>query len=119
MSTERQTSDNKHVRTPMTPEQRERWKRDIAAIEEEKPEMIRLAKKIMAEKRAIQREVTELLQAAREASGLTLEQLQEMTGIHKGQLSKLLQADGNPTLYTLHRVAAALGKRLVVTLAEK
>ena len=38
---------------------------------------------------------------------------------NKSQLSKLLNADGNPTLDTLHRVGAALGKRLVVTLAEK
>lgn len=119
MSTKRQTAEAHHVRSQMTQEQRTRWERDVAAIEEEKPEIIRLAKRVMAEKRALQREVTELLRAAREASGLTLEQLQEMTGIHKGQLSKLLQADGNPTLYTLHRVASALGKRLVVTLEEK
>ncbi len=102
----------------MTPEQRERWERDVAAIEEEKPELVRWAKEVFAEKRAVAFQVTELLQAAREASGLTLDQLQEMTGINKSQLSKLLSADGNPTLYTLHRVAAALGKRLVVTLAE-
>ena len=46
-------------------------------------------------------------------------QLQQATGIDAAQLSKLLKADGNPTLYTLQRVADALGKRLVFSLAEK
>ncbi len=64
-------------------------------------------------------EVTELLQAARESRGMTLEQLQQATGIDAALLSKLLKADGNPTLYTLQRVADALGKRLVFSLAEK
>ena len=112
-------SESRRKFVTMTPEQRERYDRDIAALEEEKPELIRWARQVMAEKRAVASQVTELLAAAREASGLTLEQLQEMTGINKAQLSKLLSADGNPTLYTLHRVADALGKRLVVSLAEK
>lgn len=112
-------SESRRKFVTMTPEQRERWERDVAALDEEKPELIHWAKQVMAEKRAILAQVTELLQAARETSGITLEQLQEMTGINKAQLSKLLSADGNPTLYTLHRVADALGKRLVVTLAEK
>lgn len=60
-----------------------------------------------------------VLQSARESSGMTLEQLQEATGIDAAQLSKLLKADGNPTLYTLQRVADALGKRRVFSLAEK
>ncbi len=36
-------------------------------------------------------EVTELLQAARESSGMTLDQLQQATGIDAAQLSKLLK----------------------------
>ena len=50
---------------------------------------------------------------------MTLDQLQPATGIDAAQMSKLLKADGNPTLYTLQRVADALGKRLVFNLAEK
>ena len=34
-------------------------------------------------------------------------------------VTNVLKADGNPTLYTLQRVADALGKRLVISLAEK
>ena len=103
----------------LTAEQRKIRDRELEALEEEKPELIRWAKQVMAEKEAMLLRVSKLLQEARAASGLTLDQLQEMTGINKAQLSKLLSADGNPTLYTLHRVADALGKRLVVTLAEK
>jgi DNA-binding phage protein len=111
-------SERRRKFVKMTPEQQERWERDVAAIEEEKPELIGWAKDVFAEKRAVAFEVTQLLQSAREASGMTLDELQELTGINKAQLSKLLSADGNPTLYTLHRVASALGKRLVVTLAN-
>jgi len=110
---------SRHKNVTMTPAQRAKWKRDVAAIEEEKPELTRWANDVQARKRAMLLEVTELLQAARESSGMTLEQLQQATGIDAGQLSKLLKADGNPTLYTLQRVADALGKRLVFSLTEK
>ena len=112
-------ANSRHKIVMKTPAELKRWKDAVADADREKPELIRWAKRVMAEKRALLLQVTELLQAAREARGLTLEQLQEITGTHKGQLSKLLSADGNPTLYTLHRVADALGKRLVVTLTEK
>ena len=112
-------SESRRKFVTLTPEQRERWERDVAAIEEEKPELIRWAKQVMEEKRAMLVQVTDLLQTAREASGLTLDQLQEIAGMNKAQLSKLFHADGNPTLYTLHRVADAPRKRLVVTLAGK
>ncbi|MEJ7590228.1 MAG: helix-turn-helix transcriptional regulator [Planctomycetaceae bacterium] len=110
---------SRHKNVKMTPEQRARWRREVVAIEEEKPELTRWANDVQARKRAMLQEVTELLQAARESSGMTLDQLQQATGIDAAQLSKLLKADGNPTLYTLQRVADALGKRLVFTLAEK
>ncbi len=104
----------------LTPAQRKIRERELEALEAEKPDLIRWAKKVMAEKAVMLDRVSKMLQAEREASGLTLDQLQAMTGIHKAQLSKLFSSgDGNPTLYTLHRVADALGKRLVVTLAEK
>lgn len=110
---------SRHKNVKMSPAQHAKWKRDVAAIEEEKPELARWARDVQARKRAMLQEVTELLRAARESSGMTLEQLQQATGIDAAQLSKLLKADGNPTLYTLQRVADALGKRLVISLAEK
>lgn len=65
------------------------------------------------------REVTELLQAARESSGMTLEQLQHATGIDAAQLSKLLKADGNPTLSTLQRVAGEPAEALATVTNQK
>src|SRR3990172_6309132 len=59
------------------------------------------------------------LKAARETKGLSLSDLTELTGMDRSALSKLetgLRA--NPTVETLVRYAEAVGKRLVVSLAD-
>ena len=59
------------------------------------------------------------LKAARETKGLSLSDLTEITGMDRSALSKLetgLRA--NPTVETLVRYAEAVGKRLVVSLAD-
>ena len=59
------------------------------------------------------------LKAAREATGLSLADLTELTGMDRSALSKLETGQRvNPTVETLVRYAEAVGKRLVVTLAE-
>ena len=97
----------------MTPEQRERWRRQVEAIEQEKPELTRLALDRKAEVDTLQ-VVAADLQSARKAAGITLEALQLATGIDRAQLSRLLQSKGNPTLATLQRVAEACGRRIVI-----
>jgi transcriptional regulator with XRE-family HTH domain len=53
------------------------------------------------------------LKKAREQQGLTLAQLAERCGMDEPSLSRLLSGNSqNPTLSTLFRVAAALGKDL-------
>jgi ribosome-binding protein aMBF1 (putative translation factor) len=53
----------------------------------------------------------------REAQGLTLEQLAERAGIDVGVLSRFESGQAfNPTVSTLFRLAAALGRNLVVGL---
>src|SRR5262245_30067121 len=65
------------------------------------------------------RELFEQLKAAREAMGLSLAELTERTGMDRSALSKLETGQRpNPTLETLARYAEAVGKRLVVSLAE-
>ena len=49
----------------------------------------------------------------REAAGLSLADVAERTGMDKAFLSRLETGRGNPTLDTLARYAAALGKRAV------
>ena len=59
------------------------------------------------------------LQAAREQKGLSLADLTELTGMDRSALSKLETGQRpNPTVETLVRYAEAVGKQLVLTLAE-
>ena len=55
----------------------------------------------------------------REAKGLSLADLTELTGMDRSALSKLETGQrANPTVETLVRYAQAVGKRLVVSLAD-
>ena len=61
----------------------------------------------------------EQLKAAREAKGLSLADLTDLTGMDRSSLSKLETGQrSNPTIETLVRYAEAVGKRLVVSLAD-
>lgn len=108
----------------LTPELKARMKKAIE--EEERPEVIaaNIAKgrALLAQKRAATSAVPAVvgsLQAERERLNLSLADLSERTGIDRSNLQKLL-SDGatNPTMHTLERVAAAVGKRLVVVLED-
>ena len=52
---------------------------------------------------------------ARNAMGLTKQQLSEHTGIAQGDISKLENGSGNPSLNTLRRLANGMGMRLKLT----
>ena len=59
------------------------------------------------------------LKAAREAKGLSLADLTELTGMDRSALSKLETGERPiPTVQTLVRYADAVGKRLVVSLVD-
>jgi DNA-binding Xre family transcriptional regulator len=59
------------------------------------------------------------LKTAREEKGLSLSELTEITGMDRSALSKLETGQrANPTVDTLVRYAEAVGKRLVVSLAD-
>ena len=64
-------------------------------------------------------ELLKQLKTAREEKGLSLADLTELTGMDRSALSKLETGQRpNPTIETLTRYAEAVGKRLVVSLAE-
>ena len=69
---------------------------------------------VKAEYDALEAEYTikQALINAREASGLTQQQLAQRTGIHQGDISKLERGSGNPSLRTLQRLAAGMGMTL-------
>ena len=87
-------------------------------ISKELPDLIHRHHERMATLDQLQ-ELLLQLKAAREARGLSLSDLMELTGMDRSALSKLetgLRA--NPTVETLVRYAEAVGKRLVVSLAD-
>ena len=64
-------------------------------------------------------ELLRQLKAAREAKGLSLADMTELTGMDRSALSKLESGQrSNPTVETLVRYAEAVGKRLVVSLDD-
>ena len=76
------------------------------------------ARILLAEARAV-RAVCAALKVARQERGLTLGDIERMTGIDRSALSKLERGvRPNVTFETLGRYAAALGKQLVVDLTD-
>jgi DNA-binding XRE family transcriptional regulator len=76
---------------------------------------------ILAEHRAEQEmaRVLDQLKHARESQGLSLADVRKRTGMDRSAISKLENGRrDNPTFDTLARYAAAVGKRLVITLAD-
>lgn len=64
-------------------------------------------------------QIMAMLKKERERQKLTLAVLSERAGIDQAALSRLeTGAHGNPTLATLSRIAAALGKRIVCDLQD-
>lgn len=51
---------------------------------------------------------------ARRENGITQKELSERTGIAQGDISKLENGSANPSVRTLKRVAAALGKKVKI-----
>ena len=65
-------------------------------------------------------ELLDKLKAARENKGLSLSDVTELTGMDRSALSKLETGQRpNPTIETLVRYAEAVGKHLVVMLADE
>ena len=127
MSAKTQKTDARRAAAAMylTAELKERMRKAIE--EESRPEVIAAnkaqARELLAQKRAADLAVTALMQSIqdeRERQQLSLSDLAARSGIDRSNLSRMLsEASGNPTIRTLHRLAAAVGKRLIVALSEK
>jgi DNA-binding Xre family transcriptional regulator len=102
----------------LTPQEAAKYKAIREQVVEELPDLIARHH----ERRASLDQLQELLlqlKCAREARGLSLSDLTELTGMDRSALSKLETGQrANPTVDTLVRYAEAVGKRLVVTLTD-
>lgn len=102
----------------LTPEEAAKYKAIREQVAEELPELIARHHERMAARDQLQGLLLQL-KAAREAKGLSLADVTELTGMDRSALSKLETGQrANPTVETLVRYAEAVGKRLVVSLAD-
>jgi DNA-binding XRE family transcriptional regulator len=103
----------------LTPEEAAKYRAIREQVAEELPDLIARHHERMAVLDQLQELLTQL-KAAREAKGLSLADLTELTGMDRSALSKLETGQrANPTIETLVRYAEAVGKRLVVSLADE
>ena len=102
----------------LTPEEAAKYKGIRKQIAEELPDLVSRHQERMAALDELH-ELLRQLKAAREAKGLSLSDLTELTGMDRSALSKLETGRrANPTVETLVRYAEAVGKRLVVSLTN-
>ena len=102
----------------LTPEEAAKYKAIREQVAEELPDLIARHDERMAVLDHL-RDLLVELKAAREAKGLSLADVTERTGMDRSALSKLETGQRpNPTMETLARYAEAVGKRLVVSLAD-
>ena len=102
----------------ITPEEAAKYKALREQVAAELPDLIARHHERMATLDQLQ-ELLVQLKAAREAKGLSLSDLTQLTGMDRSALSKLeTRQRANPTVETLVRYAEAVGKRLVVSLAD-
>ncbi len=102
----------------LTPKEAAKYKAIREKVTEELPDLIARHHERMASLDQLQ-ELLRQLKAAREAKGLSLSDVTELTGMDRSALSKLENGQrANPTVETLVRYAEAVGKRLVVSLTD-
>lgn len=102
----------------LTPEEAAKYRQVREQVAEELPDLIERHHERMATLDQLEG-LLQQLKAAREDQGLSLADLTRLTGMDRSALSKLETGQrSNPTIETLMRYAEAVGKRLVVSLAD-
>lgn len=102
----------------LTPEEAAKYRAVREQVAQELPDLIARHHERMASLDQLH-EVLAILRAAREAKGLSLSDLTQLTGMDRSALSKLETGKrANPTVETLVRYAEAVGKRLAVSLTD-
>ena len=102
----------------LTEEEAAKYRKIRELVTDELPELRARAKARLKELREVTEVFTEL-QKARKAQGLSLGDVQRVTGIDRSALSKLERGERmNFTVDTLTRYAAAVGKHVLFQLAD-
>lgn len=103
----------------LSPEEAARYREIREKVAEELPDLIARHHERLASLDQLG-DLVKQLKIAREERGLSLSDLTRLTGMDRSALSKLETGQRlNPTIETLVRYAEAVGKRLVVALANE
>lgn len=103
----------------LSPEEAAKYREIREQVREELPDLIARHHERLATFDQLN-DLIKQLKAAREEQGLSLSDLTRLTGMDRSALSKLETGQRlNPTIETLVRYAEAVGKRLVVSLANE
>ena len=103
----------------LTAEEKSRMRRARDEVEAEKDDILRRGREVFAaHEQALAGTIHELKQL-REAMGLSLQEVAERMGTDRANLYRLENAPGNPTVATLARYAKAVGKRIVISVANE
>ncbi len=114
-----------HRKTPRTPAQQAKLKADREHYQRDKPTPEQLlaegghADFVRHGDLLMLHEMMAALKRERERQKLTMAQLAQITGIDQAALSRLETGkNANPTLETMNRIAAALGKTITCSLTD-
>ncbi len=103
---------------PLTPAESARYQAIRQQVAHELPALIERHQQRLSALDQVE-ELLKQLKTARGQKGLSLSDLTELTGMDRSALSKLETGKRpNPTVDTLVRYAEAVGKRLIVSLAD-
>lgn len=116
------TMTGKRIYRAATPEEKARHKQIREQVQGELPTLKEQARQklvALARQGVELQQTIDLLKAERIKQGLSLAQLKEYTGIEGATLASLENhEDINPTIHTLTRYAEAVGKKVLVVLAN-
>jgi len=114
----RHTTIRKRIRRPLSAAERSRHREIIKDVEQKKDSIAARGRAVVAMHDRLQ-ETLQTLKAKRQERGLSLTDLQRLSGIDRARLSRLeSNPHANPTIETLARIAVALGVEIRVAVVD-
>jgi DNA-binding phage protein len=109
----------KRIQRRLTAKEATRHRRIIKEVEQNRARIAARGRAVLAAHERLQ-EALQTLKAKRQERGLSLSDVQRISGIDRARLSRLESApDANPTIETLDRIAHALGVELRISIVER